>query len=172
MVSYGVMNFMMVSTPLAMHAHDLAFHHVASVIKWHILGMYVPAFFTGHLIHRCGMLNIMLIGALVMLACAFVNLSHLDEARYWVALCLLGIGWNFFFAGAATLLAHTYRPEEKVLAQGFNDLLVFGTMTLTSASSGFILSALGWQALNYAVMPFIVVTLWCIGWLKLRTAMS
>ena len=168
MVSYGAMNLIMVSTPLAMSADGMAFHHAASVIQWHILGMYVPSFFTGHLIHRFGVLNVMLVGAVVMLACSVVNLSELSELRYWIALFLLGVGWNFSFTGATTLLTLAYRPEEKAVAQGFNDLLVFGTMTVTSASSGALLQTFGWDTLNIIIVPALMVTFAATAWLRLR----
>ena len=172
MVSYGAMNLIMVSTPLAMSADGLAFHQAASVIQWHIIGMYAPSFFTGHLIHRFGVLNIIMVGVLVIMACTFVNLSNLSESRYWIALFLLGLGWNFTFIGATTLLTHSYRPEEKAIAQGFNDLLVFATMTITAASSGALLQAFGWSTLNLAIMPTLLLTFAFSAWLRFRSTGS
>ena len=166
MVAYGAMNLIMVSTPLAMSMDGMEFHQAASVIQWHILGMYAPSFFTGHLIHRFGVLNIMMAGVLVMFLCTLVNLSVLSDLRYWIALFLLGLGWNFTFTGATTLLTQTYRSEEKAVAQGFNDLLVFGTMTLTAASSGALLQTFGWSALNIAIMPALCVTFAFSAWLR------
>ena len=168
MVAYGMMNLLMVATPLAMTAEGLPFHQAASVIQWHIIAMYVPAFFTGHLIHRFGTLNIILLGIVVLGACVVVSLSGLGPIRYWIALILLGLGWNFAFTGATTLLTLTYSPEEKALAQGFNDLLVFTTMTLTAAVSGAVHAHFGWDALNVSIVPFLVLTFVFTAWLRLR----
>ena len=113
-----------------------------------------------------------MVGVLVIMACTFVNLSNLSESRYWIALFLLGLGWNFTFIGATTLLTHSYRPEEKAIAQGFNDLLVFATMTITAASSGALLQAFGWSTLNLAIMPTLLLTFAFSAWLRFRSTGS
>ncbi|MCP4625442.1 MAG: MFS transporter [bacterium] len=157
MVSYGVMNFIMIATPLAMKSHAHAFADTAFVIQWHILGMFVPSFFTGNLIRRFGTTNIMLTGILLLGLCVGINFSGTTITHFWIALVFLGLGWNFLFVGATTLLTETYSPNEKAKAQALNDFIVFGTVAITSFSSGAIQHALGWQTINMAVIPFLVI---------------
>jgi len=167
LVGYGVMNFIMVATPLAMHGHAHAFSDTAFVIQWHILGMFVPSFFTGDLIRRFGTANIMQTGIVLLGLCVLINFSGTTVTHFWSALVLLGLGWNFLFVGATTLLTQTYAPEEKAKAQALNDFIVFGTVTLTSFSSGAVLHALGWQTINLAVIPFLVLV--AVANLRLRS---
>ena len=157
MVGYGVMNFIMVATPLAMKGAAHAFSDTAFVIQWHVFGMFVPSFFTGHLIRRFGTANIMFTGILLLGTCVWINFSGTTVTHFWSALVLLGLGWNFLFVGATTLLTETYSPDEKAKAQALNDFIVFGTVTITSFSSGAVLHALGWQTINMAVIPFLVL---------------
>jgi len=166
MVGYGIMNFIMIATPLAMHGYAHAFSDTAFVIQWHILGMFVPSFFTGHLIRRFGTANIMLTGILLLGLCVWINFSGTTVTHFWSALVLLGLGWNFLFVGATTLLTETYAPEEKAKAQALNDFIVFGTVTLTSFSSGAVQHALGWQTINLAVIPFLVLVTIANLWLR------
>ncbi len=165
MFGYGVMALVMTATPLAMHGHHYAFSDTAFVIEWHVLGMFAPSFFTGHLIRRFGVLNVMLAGAALNATCVLVNLSGTSLAHYWLALTLLGVGWNFLFIGATTLLTETYVPAEKAKAQALNDFLVFGTVTLSVLSAGHLQHHFGWQAVNYGVIPLIAMTAIAIGWL-------
>ena len=165
-VGYGVMNLVMTATPLAMEAYQHPFADTAFVIQWHILGMFVPSFFTGHLIRRFGVLNIMLIGAVLLICCVGVNFSGVGVMHFWTGLVLLGIGWNFLFIGATTLLTETYTPAEKAKAQAMNDFLVFGTVTVTAFSSGALHSAFGWQVVNLGVIPLIVIALIATMWLR------
>ncbi|CAB1080136.1 hypothetical protein JY97_11895 [Alkalispirochaeta odontotermitis] len=166
MVGYGIMNFIMIATPLAMHGYAHAFSDTAFVIQWHILGMFVPSFFTGHLIRRFGTTNIILTGILLLGLCVWINFSGTTVTHFWSALVLLGLGWNFLFVGATTLLTETYAPEEKAKAQALNDFIVFGTVTLTSFSSGAVQHALGWQTINLAVIPFLVLVTIANLWLR------
>ena len=166
LVGYAAMNLLMTSTPLAMETRTLPFADTASVIQWHVVGMFAPSFFTGHLIRRCGTLQVMLAGAVLQAACVAVNLIGDSYAHFLAALVLLGLGWNFLFVGATTLLTETYSPQEKAKAQGFNDLLVFATVTFTATSSGYLHFEFGWRSLNLGVIPFLAVVVAAIAWLK------
>jgi len=154
MFGYGVMSLVMTATPLAMHDH-YSFGDTAWVIEWHVLGMFAPSFVTGHLIRRFGVLSVMLTGAILYCACVLVNLSGTTLDHYWLALVLLGMGWNFLFIGATTLLTEAYTPEEKAKTQALNDFLVFTTVTLTVLTAGQLHHYLGWRAVNVGVMPLI-----------------
>ncbi len=168
MVGYAVMSLVMTSTPIAMLACALPFEDSAFVIQWHALGMYIPAFFTGHLIHRFGVLNVMLAGIALNVACIAINLAGVDLLNFWTALMLLGVGWNFLFVGATTLLTRTHTQAERAKVQSFNDFLVFGMVTVASFSSGALLQTLGWQAVNWGVAPLMMTVLAAILWLRVR----
>jgi MFS family permease len=171
MICYGVMNLIMTSTPLALHHQHYPFSDAAFVIQWHVLGMFAPSFITGRLIARYGVLNIMLSGAVLCVACAVTNLAGNGYWQIWSALVLLGIGWNFLFIGATTLLTETYRVEEKAKVQAINDFIILGTVTITAFSSGPIHHNFGWQTLNTSVIPAIVLVAVAIAWLKRRRLM-
>jgi MFS family permease len=159
-VGYGVMNLLMAATPIAMQQCQHPFSSAALVLEWHVLGMFVPSFFTGHLIKRFGTLPIMGTGALLNFACVAVALSGVDLMQFLVALFLLGVGWNFLYTGASTLLTTTYAPEEKNKAQGAMDTFVFATMALSSFSSGALVTTQGWTWLNVgSLVPLTVVSL-------------
>lgn len=169
MLSYGIMNLMMTSTALAMRAHDHHFNDAAFVLQWHMIGMYGPSFFTGSLISRFGVLNVMLTGCLLLLACIVAALSGTALLNFWTALFVLGVGWNFMYVGASALLADAYAPAERAKTQAANDFLVFLTMAISSASSGVLLHHDGWHAVNYGSIPFLAIataaTLWLM-WLR------
>jgi len=165
-VGFGVMVFVMTATPLAMHAHAHSFGDTAFVIEWHIFGMFAPSFFTGHLIRRFGVLNVMLAGALLNIMCVGVNLVGTEVGHFWTALVLLGVGWNFLFVGGTSLLTETYSEPEKAKAQGLNDFLVFAAITVASLSAGALQHYFGWQAVNFGVIPLIVLIAVAIIWLK------
>jgi MFS family permease len=167
-LGYGVMALAMTATPLAMHHYAHTFAKTSFVIQWHVLGMFGPAFITGHLIRRCGVLNIMLSGALLGVACLAVNLAGSSLWHFWTALLFLGISWNFLFIGATTLLTETYRPEERAKTQALNDFAVFTTVALSSLSAGAIQSRYGWQSVNMGLIPMLAVILVCILWGKSR----
>ena len=158
-VGYGVMNLLMVATPLSMEGHHHGFADAAFVIQWHVVAMFLPSFFTGDLIRRFGLRRILIAGVLLNLACVGVNFHGHGVAHYWLALVLLGVGWNFLFIGGTTLLTLAYRPEEKAKTQALNDFIVFGTVTLTALASGALLASLGWVAINALVIPFLLVVL-------------
>src|ERR687883_197846 len=127
-IGYGVMNFLMTSTPIAMQVCGLSYGDTALVISSHLVGMFAPSFFTGHLIRRFGVLKIMLVGALLNAATVAVALAGITVAHFWWALVVLGIGWNFLYIGGTTLLTETYRPEERAKAQGAMDQCIFIVM--------------------------------------------
>ena len=165
MLGYGIMALVMTATPIAMHEHHYPFGDTAFVIEWHVLGMFAPSFFTGHLIKRFGVLQIMLTGGLLSALCVIVNLTGTSLPHFWLGLVLLGVGWNFMFIGATTLLTEAYAPEEKGKTQALNDFLVFSTVTLSVLSAGSLQHRLGWEAVNYGVLPLIAVAVIAITWL-------
>ena len=167
MMGYGIMTLVMTATPLAMLACDHSFGDAAFVIQWHVLGMFLPSFVTGHLIRRFGTLSIVTVGALALLGCVAFNLAGVEVWNFWVALVLLGIGWNFMFIGGTTLLTDTYRPEEKAKVQSFNDFMVFGMVAAASLSSGFLQQTVGWQAVNSGIVPLVALALAGTLWLTL-----
>jgi len=167
-LGYGVMNLLMTATPLAMGVCGHPYSAAANVISWHVIGMFAPSFFTGSLIQRFGVLRVMLAGVLFNFLCVGAALAGVDVANFWAALVLLGIGWNFLYIGATTLLTEAYRPAEKAKAQGLNDLCIFLTMATSSFSSGMILERNGWQTLNYLSIPFIAAVGFAVVWLAFR----
>lgn len=168
MFGYGVMALIMTATPLAMHHYAYAFADTSFVIQWHVLGMYVPSFFTGHLIHRFGKIRILLAGALAGLACVSVNLLGSSETHFWIALTLLGISWNFLFIGATSLLTETYNQAETFRAQAVNEFIVFSTVAAASLSAGALQHLLGWKAVNLgAILPLLLILV-SLFWLATR----
>ena len=166
MVGYGVMNFIMIATPLAMHDYAHPFSDTAFVIQWHVFGMFAPSFFTGQLIRKFGTANIMLVGVALLGLCVGINFSGIAVIHFWSSLIFLGLGWNFMFVGATTLLTETYFLNEKARAQALNDFIVFGTVTLTSFSSGAVQNILGWKTINMAVIPFLILIVFANLWLR------
>lgn len=158
-VGYGVMNLLMVATPLAMEGHHHGFEDAAFVIQWHVVAMFLPSFVTGDLIRRFGVRRILVAGVLLSLACVGVNFHGHSVGHYWLALVLLGVGWNFLFIGGTTLLTMAHRPEEKAKTQALNDFIVFGTVTMTALGSGALIATLGWAAVNALVIPFLLAVL-------------
>ena len=170
MISYGTMNVVMTATPLAMQAHGHLFSDTALVIQWHLLGMFVPSFFTGHLIKKFGIPPVMIAGAISLLLCTVVNLSGTDVVFFWIALVLLGVGWNFLFIGSTTLLTHTYALPEKAKTQGINDFIVFGTVSITALTSGWLHHWFGWQMINWGAIPVVLIAFSAAVWLRLNPA--
>lgn len=158
-VGYGVMNLLMVATPLSMEHHHHSFTDAAFVIQWHIVAMFLPSFFTGDLIRRFGLERIIFIGVLMMLGCVGVNWMGNGLVHYWTALVLLGVGWNFMFIGGTTLLTQCYQETEKAKSQALNDFVVFGTVTLTALGSSALLATIGWQWMNLLVVPFLLAVM-------------
>ena len=157
MVGYAGMSFVMTATPLAIIGCGLTPEDSFNVISWHVVAMFGPSFFTGSLIARYGDYKIIMVGALLGVACVFVALSGLALSHFWVALVLLGVSWNFMFVGGTTLLTTTYRPSETAKVQGFNDFLVFGTVASASLSAGILQQTFGWDVVNYSVLPFFIL---------------
>lgn len=168
-IGFGVMNFLMTATPLAMGVCGHPYADAANVISAHVIAMFAPSFFTGSLIQRFTARKVILAGVVINLACCAVALSGVTLPHFWWALVLLGIGWNFMYVGGSTLLTGTYRVSERARAQGLHDLLVFGTTATSSFASGLILKANGWMMLNYVALPFIVVV-GVVVWWVLRPA--
>lgn len=167
-LGYGVMTLTMTVTPLAMHHFAHPFAKTSFVIQWHVLGMFAPAFFTGHLIKRFGVLNIMLAGALLGATCMIINLTGSSVLHFWTALIFLGVSWNFLFIGATTLLTETYHAEERAKTQAVNDFAVFTTVALSSLSAGALQNRYGWQAVNMGLMPLLAIILAVLLWGKTR----
>ena len=167
-LGYGVMNLLMAATPLAMQVCKLPFEDAALVLEWHVIGMFAPGFFTGHLIRRFGTLQIMAVGVLLNAACIAVALSGVELHQFLVALFLLGVGWNFLFTGSTTLSLQAYRPEEKDRAQGAINFCVFSVMALTSFASGALVTTQGWQFLNIGSILPVVLTGLSLAWLALH----
>ena len=168
MLSYGIMNLMMTSTPLAMRAHQHHFDDAALVLSWHMIGMYGPSFFTGSLINRFGVLNVILAGTVLLLACILAALAGTGLLNFWAAMFLLGVGWNFMYVGGSALLAECHTPAERAKTQAANDFMVFATMAISSASSGMLLHQSGWHAVNYGSIPFLMVAATAALWLTWR----
>ncbi|MCV2419536.1 MFS transporter [Paucibacter sp. DJ2R-2] len=164
-LGYGVMNLLMAATPIAMAQCGLPFDKTALVLEWHVLGMFVPSFFTGALIKRFGALPVMAVGVLLNLACILFALSGLDLMHFLGALLTLGVGWNFLFIGGTTLFTEAYRPEEKTQAQGAMDFCIYSVMTLTSFSSGALVMTGGWSWMNWASLVPLALTALALIWL-------
>ncbi len=167
-LGYGVMNLLMAATPLAMQQCQLPFSDVALVLEWHVIGMFAPGFFTGHLIKRFGTLTIMGVGVVLNALCIAIALSGVDLHQFLVALFLLGVGWNFLFTGSTTLSLQTYTPEEKDRAQGALNFFVFATLALSSFASGVLVTTRGWTILNLGSMVPVAITGMALLWLALR----
>ncbi len=167
-IGYSVMVLLMTATPLEMTHQRHQFSDVAFVIQWHVLGMFVPSFFTGQLINRFGAQRIILCGASLMILCILLNFSGSTVSHFWAALLLLGIGWNFMFIGGTSLLTETYSSEESAKSQALNDFVVFSSAACASFGAGALLHSLGWQLVNYAVVPLIVFISLAHLWLWLH----
>ena len=167
-ISYGVMNFLMTSTPIAMGVCGHPYGDAAFVISSHVVAMFAPSFVTGPLIKRAGVIPVMLAGAALNIAALSVALSGVAVANFWWSLVLLGVGWNFLYIGATNLLTETYRPEERAKAQGVNETAIFVMMALSSFSSGMIVTNAGWEKVNYAASPLIAVVILALAFLFLR----
>ena len=163
---YLVMSFVMTVTPIAMGVCGFTFSDSSYVIQAHVLGMYAPAFFTGHLIARFGVHNILIAGALMLGACIVINLSGITFLNFLSALVLVGVGWNFLFTGGTTLLTETYTPEERAKVQGLNDFFIWGTISIGAVTSGAVQHAVGWDAVNLVMAPLVVIVFAVTIWLR------
>ncbi len=168
MIGYGVMALLMTATPLAMVAVHHPFHTAASVIQWHVLGMFTPSLFTGYLIARFGVLTIISTGIFLNGLCIAVNLAGTSAPHFFGALLLLGIGWNFMFIGSTTLLTQTYTPAERAKTQAAHDFLMLSFVAFTTFLSGRLLNDWGWTVVNYTALALIGVALVAVLYLGQR----
>ena len=168
MIGYGVMNFLMTATPLAMQCYSHSFDSTAVVIQWHLFAMFAPSFFTGDLIRKLGVLQVMVLGCLLLVSCALINLNGTSLSHFEAALIFLGVGWNFLYIGATTLLTETYTSNERSKAQGMNDTFVFATLTITSLASGASVEHFGWQTINLYSIPVVLAVSLGLLWLIAR----
>ena len=175
MVSYALMNLVMTSTPLAVVGCGFEQDDAANVVTGHVLAMFAPSFFTGHLIARFGVEKIVATGLVILAAAGVVALQGIELENFFIALILLGIGWNFGFIGATNMLADAHQPHERGRMQGLNDLLVFGGVTIASLASGGLMNCsggtpqAGWTAVNLAMAPFLVLAGGALIWLMFRS---
>jgi len=167
-IGYGVMNFLMTSTPIAMQVCGHPFTAATTVISAHIVGMFAPSFFTGALIRRFGLLPVMITGALLNIVTIAIALSGISIPHFTVALVLLGVGWNFLYIGGTTMLTTTYRPEERAKAQGTNDQAIFIMMLVSSFSSGVTVTNAGWNQVNLFALPLIAIVLIALVWFAMH----
>ncbi|HUF88256.1 MAG TPA: MFS transporter [Thermohalobaculum sp.] len=167
MVAYALMNLVMTSTPLAVVACGFATDDAAGVVRNHVLAMYLPSFLTGPLIARYRSPRVIAAGLVLLGTGALVALAGIELVHFHAALILMGVGWNFGFIGATTMLAGAHLPEERARVQGLNDFLVMGLVTVASFSSGVLMSQIGWQAVNLAMVPFLALAAAGLVWLML-----
>ena len=179
MVAYSLMNLVMTSTPLAVVGCGLTKNNANDIVSAHVIAMFLPSFFSGHLINRFGVEKIMGAGLLILGSAGLVALSGVELGNFYAALILLGVGWNFGFIGATTLLTRAHAPHERGRVQGMNDAIVFGCVTIASIASGGLMNCSGgsvvqgWAAVNYAMVPFLLLAGAALLWLVItnkRTA--
>ena len=167
-LGYGVMNLLMAATPIAMQVCGLPFSDAALVLEWHVIGMFAPGFFTGHLIRRFGTLTIMAVGLALTFGCVALAVSGVALHDFLMALFLLGVGWNFLFTGSTTLALSTYRPEEKDKAQGALNFFIFAVMAVSSLASGVLVTTQGWTLLNLGSLLPLVIMGGALAWLGFK----
>ena len=163
---YLVMSFLMTVTPIAMGVCGFTFSDSSYVIQAHILGMYAPAFATGHLINRFGVNNILIAGSVLCGASIVIHLSGIGFMNFLFGLVLVGVGWNFLFTGGTTLLTQTYTPAEKAKVQGLNDFFIWGTISIGAVTSGAVQHSVGWSAVNLVMAPLVLVVFATTLWLR------
>lgn len=172
MVSYSLMSFMMTAAPLAMIDIGHSVRDSTLGIQWHILAMFGPSFFTSMLIKRFGKITITLTGILLIGTAGLTALAGLSVMHFWLSLILLGVGWNFSFIGATTLVTDCYQPEETSRVQAFNDFFVFGSVAISSFSSGKMLALYGWHGLNLLTFPIVATVSLALIWLWFKEKRS
>ncbi|MDB9838495.1 MFS transporter [bacterium] len=172
MVAYSLMNLVMTSTPLAVVGCGFTKNDANDIVMYHVLAMFIPSFFTGHLINRFGAERIIATGLVILLGAGLLALSGVELLNFFGALVFLGIGWNFGFIGATTMLTGAHAPHERGVVQGMNDMIVFGMVTIASLSSGGLMNCSGgtavegWNAVNYAMVPFLILAGGALVWLS------
>ena len=162
------MNLVMTSAPLAMVGCGHSVTDAALGIQWHVIAMYAPSFITGSLIVRFGVERVTGFGLVLLALSAVVAVAGLSVAHFWIALIVQGVGWNFAFIGATTMVTQCHRPEERTKVQSFNDFIIFGSMAVTSFSSGQFLELFGWAMLNELVFPLVAIAGALLIWLVIR----
>lgn len=173
-VSYALMNLVMTSSPLAVVGCGFNTGNAADVVTAHVLAMYAPSFFTGHIIARFGVERVIALGLTILAAAGAVAMAGVELENFFIALMLLGVGWNFGFIGATTMLTNAQRPEERGRLQGLNDLIIFGGVSVASFSSGGLMNCsggsvqTGWQLVNMAMLPFLIAAGAALIWLWMR----
>ena len=177
MVSYALMNLVMTSTPLAVVGCGFGVGEASDIVAAHVVAMFAPSFVTGHLIARFGVRTIVAAGLVLLAAAGVVALSGVTLFHFYGALVLLGLGWNFGFIGATTMLTQSHAPHERGTVQGMNDAIVFGCVTVASLSSGGLMNSAadavtGWTAVNWAMAPFLALACGSLIWLGLRRRMA
>ncbi len=173
-VSYGLMSFVMTAAPMAMVGCGFTVGEAAFGIQWHVLAMFAPSFFTGNLIARFGKEKITALGLVILAASGAVALAGIDIENFFISLILLGLGWNFGFIGATAMITDCHTPQERGRVQGANDFIVFGTVAVASFSSGSLLTASGWETVNWMIFPIVAAVLvpLCVTILRQRPARS
>ena len=177
-VTYSLMNLVMTSTPLAVVGCGFTKNNANDIVSAHVLAMFAPSFFTGHLITRFGVEKIIAAGLVILMGAGIVALSSVALGNFYVTLILLGLGWNFGFIGATTMLASAHAPHERGVVQGMNDMIVFGMVTVASLASGGLMNCSGgtavegWTAVNLAMVPFLVLAGGALIWLTTRPKLA
>ena len=170
--AYSMMNLVMTSAPLAMVMCNHSITDATLGLQWHVLGMYAPSFITGALITRFGLERITGLGFALIIVAAGIGIAGISLWHFWIGLALLGVGWNFAFIGATTMVTHCHRPNERNKVQAFNDFLVFGSMAIGSFSSGQLLASFGWATVNEVVFPVVLAASALLLWSALRRRAS
>ena len=166
--AYSMMNLVMTSAPLAMVMCNHSITDATLGLQWHVLGMYAPSFITGALITHFGLERITGLGFALIIVAAGIGIAGISLWHFWIGLALLGVGWNFAFIGATTMVTHCHRPNERNKVQAFNDFLVFGSMAIGSFSSGQLLASFGWATVNEVVFPVVLAAAVLLLWSALR----
>ena len=170
--AYSMMNLVMTSAPLAMVMCNHSITDATLGLQWHVLGMYAPSFITGALITRFGLERITGLGFALIIVAAGIGIAGISLWHFWIGLALLGVGWNFAFIGATTMVTRCHRPNERNKVQAFNDFLVFGSMAIGSFSSGQLLASFGWATVNEVVFPVVLAASALLLWSALRRRAS
>lgn len=166
--SFSMMNLVMTSAPLAMVMCNHSVTDATLGLQWHVLGMYAPSFITGTLISRFGLERITGLGLALIIVAAGIGIAGISLWHFWIGLALLGVGWNFAFVGATTMVTACHRANERNKVQAFNDFLVFGSMAIGSFSSGQLLASFGWSTVNEVVFPVVLAAAALLAWAALR----